>query len=112
MRDPSEAAHAWFERAGEQTDPFDRFISLWIAFNVLYGSSFRTSERQAIGEFIYGHRLPRNEAITLLNQPCAQFFRRRVIRDVRSFHDPQRGIRDTYEEAVTLSTEENLPGRR
>lgn len=29
-------AHDWFERGRKGKDPFDRFISLWIAFNALY----------------------------------------------------------------------------
>lgn len=112
MRTPAEATQAWLERAEQQHDPFDRFIALWVAFNVLYGSLYRETERQAIGDYLYSHRPPRRIIKQILDRPAVLFFHHRIIRDVRSLHDPHRGIRDTFEAAITLRAVANPPAAR
>ena len=63
MREPRAVARAWFDKAEAETDAFDRFVSLWFAFNALYNEYFARDERRAIGDLIHdpAYRLDQSE---------------------------------------------------
>jgi hypothetical protein len=108
MRHPREAAQAWFAKAEKERDDYDRFVALWIAFNALYSEFLETSERQAIGKFICRTVSGPDDGTIkhIVERTDAQFFRDRIIRDVR------RGARDTMEHATILGARYRTPRHR
>jgi hypothetical protein len=47
----------WLWKANSDADPYDRFLALWICFNVLYGRYVTVSQQQGIRDFL-GHEIP------------------------------------------------------
>jgi len=45
-------AARWLWRANSEGDPYDKFLALWISFNVLYGPLKTDSEQRAIEDYL------------------------------------------------------------
>ncbi len=108
MRDPQSIARTWYNKAGCAEDPYDRFICLWFAFNALYNEFLQGSERNAIGELVYSNRytLSNTSIHNILNSPCVEFFKQRIVRDCRG------SGRDTSESAAVLRNSAFYPKKK
>jgi hypothetical protein len=82
-REPDDIARIWFHRAEViQDDDFDRFISMWVSFNALYGQ-FHTnerSERDAIDTFVTSNIANKQCLGNALSSSSALYFRNRMVR--------------------------------
>ncbi len=59
-------AARWLWKANLDADPYDQFLALWIAFNVLYGRKWRGNEADAITEYLAEELPQESEAQKLL----------------------------------------------
>ncbi|WP_254172881.1 HEPN domain-containing protein [Planktothrix pseudagardhii] len=108
MRFPNEIAKSWVSKAEQETDDFNRFVSLWFAFNALYNEFFFGNERRAIKDFIDFSRLQiRREAlIEIFRDDSSLFFTTRIIRDCRDTG------KDTLEDSYKLNDRRSTPKYR
>lgn len=110
MRRPEEIASSWLQKAEKEYDDFDKFVSLWFALNALYNEFFRTDERYAIKEFIdqrYNTKVGSGRIKQLLSDKSINFFKTRIIRDMRGNLNNSFSYReDTRENAQILKSSE------
>ncbi len=116
MRDPQQIAHTWLKKAEAENDAFDRFISLWFAFNALYNEFYERDERRAIRDFIW-NRFPsdryKKRIETLLQSESAIFFKNRRIRNLRSSSSEQNDRWwDTRENIERFTNKEYMVNKR
>ena len=90
VRHPEEIAQSWLKKAEDAgRDDFDRFISLFVAFNALYGRyhGLKMSEIDAIKQFATANPLREPELRRILDLESAYFFSHRVIKNSRNGKD-------------------------
>lgn len=103
MRAPDEAARAWYLKARDEEDQFDRFVYLWFSFNILYSEYMTNDERWAIRKFVQSRVHSIRNVEQILNHDDSRYFVRRIIRNCR-IDDTQ----DTSELAAKLKNPRNL----
>lgn len=103
MRSPIQVAASWLKKAETEKDDFDKFISLWFAFNALYNQFFHHSEIDAIYNLIFSHdkKIEYTELRDILTLNSSTFFENRIIRDCRG------NGKDTIEYAAKLKDNSN-----
>jgi hypothetical protein len=78
MKTPEAVATAWYLKAKNENDDFDRFVYLWFAFNVLYSNYFKTSEKWAIEDFINKNWRNVSNLNDILGSDESVFFHHRI----------------------------------
>ncbi len=107
MRSANEAARAWYLKARDEGDQFDRFVYLWFAFNILYSEFMNNDERWAIRKFTEKRVLNIRNVEQILNHEDSRYFVRRIIRNCRIDN-----TQDTAELAAKLKNPRNHKNAR
>lgn len=100
MRDLKDIAKTWLNKAKQEEDCFDRFVSLWFAFNALYNEFLYRYEKDAIIDLVDDRRyfIGDRRLNKILSSPSVDFFKRRVIRDCKGTGQ------DTRQEQIKLKS--------
>ena len=80
-----DSARHWYERGKQETDPFDKFIDMWISYNAIYGDTHGKHEIDRVANCV-GNIYSRNaqKCNILLSTEDAQYFGKRKIVDCKN----------------------------